>query len=177
VSGLTVLLDQLAAAQRQAQSADERALSLGAATGRSESDESIRRTLVLAQRAADLVVSEAKSVADKIVADAREQAARLMTTTQQDAERARLDAESAAAQIIRESEATAERLTATRAAELQHELSGLVEEQGRRRFELDQLRQHVDATRAQLRADLQAQMQRLDTMSAPPLDVTNPPAG
>jgi DivIVA domain-containing protein len=135
---------------------------------RSESDESVRRTLVLAQRAADLVVSEAKSVADRIVSDARQQAARLMAVAQSDAERIGHDATMRAEQAVRESEAIAERMTAQRAAELQSELSSLVEEQGRRRYELDQLRQHVEATRAQLRGELEAQMRRLESLSPAP---------
>jgi cell division septum initiation protein DivIVA len=138
------------------------------AVQRSEPDESVRRTLVLAQRAADLVVSEAKSVADRIVSDARQQAARLMAVAQSDAERIEHDATVRAEQTVRESEAVAERMTAQRAAELQSELSSLVEEQGRRRYELDQLRQHVEATRAQLRGELEAQMRRLESLSPAP---------
>lgn len=60
-----------------------------------ENDETVKRTLVLAQRAADLVVSESKSVAERIVQD-----------SQREAERIRVDAESA--NVIRQQAAEAD---------------------------------------------------------------------
>ena len=134
---------------------------------RSESDESVRRTLVLAQRAADLVVSEAKSVADRIVADAHSEAAAITGASRAVADQAEQQARLKADQIMSEASAMAERHTATRAAELQFSLENLVEEQGRKRFELEQLRSQVDAYRAQLRAELEAQMRRLDVLPEP----------
>jgi DivIVA domain-containing protein len=166
-AGVNVLNERLAAAVDRAEKAESRATS-AAPVVRSESDESVRRTLVLAQRAADLVVSEAKSVSDRIVADAHEQAEGIVAGARVTAERIEHDAHQRAGQVVSESEATAERLTATKAAELQGSLNGLVEEQGRRRFELDQLRQQVEAYRAQLRSELEAQMKRLETISVSP---------
>jgi DivIVA domain-containing protein len=176
-TGVAELQGQLSSALERAELAEDRAMaSESLRVPRSEPDEAVRRTLVLAQRAADLVVSEAKSVADRIVADAREQAAGLMATAQHDSQRIEQDAATKAAALINESEATASRLTAQRAAELQSELSGLSEEQGRKRLELDQLRQHVEATRAQLRGELEAQMRRLEALSGPlgPVPVSVP---
>jgi cell division initiation protein len=142
-----------------------------------ESAESVRRTLVLAQRAADLVVTEAKSVADRIIADAHSEASRVVASAQGSKEQIEREAHMKAAQVLSESEASAERITATRAAELQGSLSTLVEEQGRRRYELEQLRQQVDAYRAQLRSDLEAQMRRLESLPEPPNPLLNPDSG
>ncbi len=135
---------------------------------RPESDESVRRTLVLAQRAADLVVSEAKSVADRIVADAHSEASAITGASRAVADQTELQARSRAEQILSEASAMAERQTATRAAELQASLEHLVEEQGRKRFELEQLRSQVETYRAQLRSELEAQMRRLEAVPEPP---------
>jgi cell division initiation protein len=166
-SGVGLLNERLKAAIDRAEKAEARSTS-GAPVVRSESDESVRRTLVLAQRAADLVVSEAKSVSDRIVADAHDQAAQIVAAARTTGERIEQDAQQRASQVLSESEAAAERITATKAAELQGSLSGLVEEQGRRRFELDQLRQQVEGYRAQLRSELEAQMKRLENISVSP---------
>ncbi len=169
-AGLTDLRSQLAEAKERAAKVDTRAS--GATTivrtESSESAESVRRTLVLAQRAADLVVTEAKSVADRIVADAHSEATKIVAAASGSREQIEREAHQRAAQILSESESAAERITATKAAELQGSLAGLAEEQGRRKFELDQLKQQVDAYRAQLRSDLEAQMRRLETLPEPP---------
>jgi cell division initiation protein len=66
--GVQELQDRIHALNVRAERAESR---LGG-----ENDETVKRTLVLAQRAADLVVSEAKSVAERIVQDAHREAER-----------------------------------------------------------------------------------------------------
>lgn len=143
---------------------------------RSEPDESVRRTLVLAQRAADLVVSEAKSVSDRIVSDAREQAARMISAAQHEVHQTESDASFRAEHVLSEATAKAEhvlsnaesnasRLTAIRAAELQSSLAGLVEEQTRRRLELERLSGAIEQTKAQFRNLLGTQMAELEAIS------------
>jgi cell division initiation protein len=66
--GVQELQDRIHALNIRAERAESR---LGG-----ENDETVKRTLVLAQRAADLVVSEAKSVAERIVQDAHREAER-----------------------------------------------------------------------------------------------------
>lgn len=166
-NGVALLNERLAVAQERAVLGMQAAAQTPAPT-RSESDESVRRTLVLAQRAADLVVSEAKSVADRIVADAHSEGAAITGASRAVAEQAEQQARQKAEQILSEASAMAERQTATRAAELHSTLENLVEEQGRKRFELEQLRSQVDAYRAQLRSELEAQMRRLEVVSEPP---------
>jgi cell division initiation protein len=77
-----------------------------------ENDETVKRTLVLAQRAADLVVSEAKSVAERIVQDAH-----------REAERTIADANAAAVLKREQSEQEITRVSGElrRAAEAEHE--------------------------------------------------------
>jgi cell division initiation protein len=68
-------------------------------------DESLRRTLVLAQRTADLAVREAREEAATLLEDAREEAAALTATTREEAGRVRSDAERDARQRIIDLEA------------------------------------------------------------------------
>jgi cell division initiation protein len=77
-----------------------------------ENDETVKRTLVLAQRAADLVVSEAKSVAERIVQDAHREADRTVA-----------DANAAAVLKREQSEQEIARVSGElrRAAEIEHE--------------------------------------------------------
>lgn len=56
-------------------------------------DESIRRTLVLAQRTADLAISEAREEADRLLGDARVQAESLLAQAYESVRRLRSDAE------------------------------------------------------------------------------------
>lgn len=134
---------------------------------RSEPDESVRRTLVLAQRAADLVVTEAKSVAERIVADARDHAAKILTAAAAEAGVTQQHAESKANGLVAEAQATAQRMTATRAAELQQELSGLIEQQAVRRIELAQLTDHVTHARQALRSQFEDHIRSLDALQLP----------
>jgi DivIVA domain-containing protein len=77
-----------------------------------ENDETVKRTLVLAQRAADLVVTEAKAIAERIISDAHRDAARIAEEANVAATRR---ADQAGAEV---SEAVAER---TRKADEEHE--------------------------------------------------------
>jgi DivIVA domain-containing protein len=58
-----------------------------------EDDDSIRRTLVLAQRTADLAIAEARTEADRLVEDARAESHRLVTEARDAAQRIANDAE------------------------------------------------------------------------------------
>ena len=78
----------------------------------SASDDSIRRTLVLAQRAADLVVSEAKAVADKLVQDANEKVATIEGAATERASRVVADAQTQAEVVKSDAAAAASALLA-----------------------------------------------------------------
>jgi DivIVA domain-containing protein len=57
-------------------------------------DESIRRTLILAQRTADLAIKEAQAEAEKLTVDARLQADSMLSEAREQAQRLRSEAES-----------------------------------------------------------------------------------
>lgn len=80
--GLEVLQDRLRQAVERAQRAEQAAADVGG------SDDTLRRTLVLAQRTADLAVQEAREQAAKILAQAEQQAQALVTEAEERARRA-----------------------------------------------------------------------------------------
>src|SRR5690606_32328304 len=105
-----------------------------------ETDETLRRTLVLAQRTADATIKEAKEEANRVLAEAREEAAR--TRAEAEAE-ARRGAESA-------------RIRA------QREVEQLLADRDRLRNDLEVLTRRIDEQREQLRAGLASLQKLLD---------------
>ena len=76
-------------------------------------DDSVRRTLVLAQRAADLVVSEAKSVADKLVGDATEKSKTLVSEAKSVADKLVDDATEKSKTLVSEAEERVEQIVSS----------------------------------------------------------------
>ncbi len=158
-------VDELHATLGEAKARAERAETRVTAPGVTpETDETVRRTLTLAQRAADLVVGESKAVAERIVADATTQATRLQ------AEGAAAAAAAAAAAQADANEAIAKRMSE---ADIQHshhlaaldaQRQTIADELDRRRHELDDLRSLTAATRDRLRAALTDHLARLDQL-------------
>ena len=66
---------------------DEARRRAGAAPEVSETDETLRRTLVLAQRTADATIKEAKEEANRVLSEAREEAARTRAEAEAEARR------------------------------------------------------------------------------------------
>jgi DivIVA domain-containing protein len=89
--GFDELTAELAAAQARADRAEHQAPPPAPAP--TTDDDSIKRTLVLAQRTADLAVREAQEEAGSILEDARAAAAAAMSDARASAERARIQAE------------------------------------------------------------------------------------
>jgi DivIVA domain-containing protein len=83
---------RVADAQREVEDARRRPMSPEAA----ETDETLRRTLVLAQRTADATVKEAKEEANRVLSEAREEAARTRAEAESDARRGAESARAAA---------------------------------------------------------------------------------
>jgi len=83
---------RVADAQRELEDARRRPMSPEAA----ETDETLRRTLVLAQRTADATVKEAKEEANRVLSEAREEAARTRAEAESDARRGAESARAAA---------------------------------------------------------------------------------
>jgi cell division initiation protein len=91
--GFDELTAELAAAQARAERAEHQAPPPPPAAAPAVDDDSIKRTLVLAQRTADLAVREAQEEAGRILEDARAAAAVAMSDARASAERARTQAE------------------------------------------------------------------------------------
>jgi cell division septum initiation protein DivIVA len=83
---------RVAELQRELEEARRRPMSPEAA----ETDETLRRTLVLAQRTADATVKEAKEEANRVLSEAREEAARTRAEAESDARRGAESARAAA---------------------------------------------------------------------------------
>jgi DivIVA domain-containing protein len=150
-AGVGHLTERVRAAEVRADAADGRVVEMqreldevrrrsatAAAPEASETDETLRRTLVLAQRTADATVKEAKEEANRVLSEAREEAAR--TRAEAEAE-ARRGAESA-------------RVAA------QAEVEGLLADRDKLKADYDLLSRRIDEQRGQLRSGID-QMQRL----------------
>jgi cell division initiation protein len=86
--GFDELMGQLQAANERAERAERQASEMPIGD-----DESIKRTLVLAQRTADMAVKEAQAEADAILSEARAAAAGMLAEARESAERTRSSAE------------------------------------------------------------------------------------
>lgn len=143
------LLDQIAdeIERLQLQVAELRARAERAelrASDASETEETLKRTLVTAQRAAEQSLEESRSRASEILEDARREAAAALDEARQEAERIRRES----IQTLRDEEAELRR----RRAALETNVDAL------RRFE--------EGYRADLRTHLEGQLRRLDDLGS-----------
>jgi cell division initiation protein len=146
---------RLADMQRQLEETQRRP----AAPEVSETDDTLRRTLVLAQRTADATIKEAKDEAARLVSDARDELARTRSEIEEEARRGTEDARRAAE------------------AEIEH----LLEARDALNGDIDALNHHIEQQRDQVRAGI-AELERaldepsgLRSMAAPALtDVERP---
>ena len=84
---------RVAAAEQRAMDAERRAEEGGRGGGSSDADETLKRTLVLAQRTADAAIREAEERAARTVAAAEDEAARLLAEAHDSSSRAYAEAE------------------------------------------------------------------------------------
>ena len=114
----------------------------------SETDETLRRTLVLAQRTADATIKEAKEEANRVLSEAREEAARTRA----------------------EAEAEARRGADSARVSAQQEVEMLISDRDKLKADLELLTRRIDEQRNQLRSGI-TEMQRLldDPSSLKPL--------
>jgi cell division septum initiation protein DivIVA len=151
-AGMEVLQDRLRQALERSQRAEQAAAEAGG------TDDTLRRTLVLAQRTADLAVQEAREQAARILAGAEQQAQGLLADAEERAQRTQDDA-------LMETKSELSKLEASR----QH-----LQEQ------VDSLTQWVDDHRAHLSLALQEALARVDSaqlLSPPPVTRgVDPPA-
>lgn len=125
---------RVAEAERRAAEAERRA---GEQSG---SDETITRTLVLAQRTADAAIREAEEQAARTVGDAQDEAARLLSEAEDVAARARIEAEEDARHAHEEAR--------SRVVAEMRELEG---ERDQLQFDVDLLHRHLEEQRERLR--------------------------
>src|SRR5690606_5401839 len=78
---------RIAELQRELDEVRRRPATAAAAPEVSETDETLRRTLVLAQRTADATIKEAKEEANRVLSEAREEAARTRAQAESEARR------------------------------------------------------------------------------------------
>ena len=106
----------------------------------SDTDETLRRTLVLAQRTADAAI-----------ADADERARQLVT-----------DAEQRAASMVRDAEAEARRITEENETRLRENVSSLETARSTLQHDVDALGRYLTDERARIRTTLQTLIERID---------------
>jgi DivIVA domain-containing protein len=158
-AAIVQLQGRLREAMERADGAEARAATMG---GRSESEDTLRRTLVLAQRTADAAVAEANAEATRTLDDANEHASR--TTADADAHASRTiseaneraskllsDAEAQAAILRTETEAEVRRIAEESRAPLMEDIREAERVRNFLRDDIDLLERHLAAQRDRLR--------------------------
>ena len=127
--------------ETRADAAEKRAVQIEAEVReRSDSDETLRRTLVLAQRTADAAIKEAQDEAARIVAEARQKADGMISSAEE--------------QVRRDVGATRDRL--------QSEIRDLETRRGQLHDRITDLSAHLDTERDRLRSQLEQLRTSLD---------------
>ena len=159
-----------AAESRVADAEQRAAAAVERASETSDADDTLKRTLVLAQRTADAAIKEAEEQAARTLASAQDQAARLLADAQEASARARADAETEARRAQEEAR--------TRVlAELRELEAARDQIQG----DVDALEQHLDDQRGRLRLTVGELQHLLDDpnalreVAAPPLSAATVP--
>lgn len=157
------LQTRLREALERAEDAETRAsqvAQVAAPAPRSESEETLRRTLVLAQRTADAAIAEANAEAARTVADANEHAARTVAEANERASRLLSDAEAQAATLRTETEAEVRRIAEESRAPLMDDIRELERTRGFLRDDVELLERHLGTQRERLRGQV-AELARL----------------
>jgi cell division initiation protein len=145
-AGVAQVQNRLRDAADRADAAESRAQALG---NRSEAEETLKRTLVLAQRTADAAVAEANETAARTTSEAEARAARTIA-----------DAEAAAAVLRAEAEAEVRRVIESTRAPLVEEIKELEQLRNFLHDDIQLLEGHLASQRDRLRAQV-ADLQRL----------------
>lgn len=134
----------------------------------SASEETLRRTLVLAQRTADAAIKEAEESAARTIAAAEEEATRLVTEARDEVDRIRADGESEARRAVE----------GTR-LQLEQEIRALEETRDALRRDAEALERHVAAQRERVRlaaSELQRVLEDPESMRVLPVPDGEPVA-
>jgi cell division septum initiation protein DivIVA len=130
--------------------------------GRPESEETLRRTLVLAQRTADAAIAEANAEASATIAAANERAARTIATADEHAERTVAEARAEAGRAVSEANEIASRTVRDAEARATRTVSEASER-------AQQLLADAESHAANLRAETDAEVRRIAEESRGPL--------
>jgi DivIVA domain-containing protein len=153
VAGAGQLHERVREAQMRSDAADARLAELQRevedlrsrpSTDASETDETLRRTLVLAQRTADATIKEAKEEANRVLSEAREEAARTRA----------------------EAEAAARRGADSARVNAEAEVETLLSNRDKLKADLDALTRRIDEQRGQLRNGIDEMQRLLDDPNA-----------
>jgi DivIVA domain-containing protein len=153
IAGAGQLHERVREAQMRSDAADARLAELQRevedlrsrpSTEASETDETLRRTLVLAQRTADATIKEAKEEANRVLSEAREEAARTRA----------------------EAEAAARRGADSARVNAQAEVETLLSNRDKLKTDLDALTRRIDEQRGQLRNGIDEMQRLLDDPNA-----------
>jgi cell division initiation protein len=140
---------RVAELERRAAEAEQRASESAGA------DETLKRTLVLAQRTADAAIKEAEEQANRTTAAAQEQANRMLAEAQEAASHARIHAE-----------AEARRAQEDAQARVLEELRTMERARDQMRTDVEALEQHFDTQRERLRLSVRELQRLIDDPSA-----------
>jgi DivIVA domain-containing protein len=158
-------VDALHARIRELTELSQRAQQQIVAAPAAPTDDAVKRTVNLAQRAADLVVSEAKSVATRTVADAQAQAEKILAEANSTAARQFAESEAESSRMLSSQITAAQNAHAERSRQLETERAHLEREVATQRSELDQLRSIVQSTRDRVRSALSEHLVRIDNLA------------
>lgn len=146
---LVELRQRVQAADARVAEAERRAEEAERSGGSSEADETLKRTLVLAQRTADAAIKEAEEQAARTLSSAQDQAARMLAEAKESAARAQAEAETEARRAQEEARA---RVLA--------ELRELESARDQLQVDVDALERHLQAQRERVQLAAQ-ELQRL----------------
>jgi DivIVA domain-containing protein len=146
---------RVAAAEQRANDAERRAEDSDGGAGHSDADETLKRTLVLAQRTADAAIREAEERAARTVAAAEDEAARLLT-----------EAHDTSARAYEEAEEEARRAQHEARTRVLAELQELETARDLLRGDIELLEHHIDHQRERLRLSVRELQALLDDPAA-----------
>ena len=169
-AGVEILQQRLRDASERAARAEERAAQP------TEGDDSLRRTLALAQRTADMAVEEAREQAARIVQSAQDEAHSLVSAAQGDARSARDAAQAEAATVMADAEARAAQLIEEAQAQAVMDVRRLEARRDELDGEIILLERHVAEARTRAQVALTEAARQLEHLVADPVIEAAPPA-
>ncbi len=128
-----------------------------------QAEETLRRTLVLAQRTADAAIAEARAEADEISTDARTRAEQMVRDAEYDSERRVREAETQATMLRAEAEKEARRVVEATRQPLLDEIRELEQVRNFLSDDISLLEEHIDLNRHRIRSSVDQLQSLLDS--------------